>query len=62
MAELKEKLKEIIKPHTNPFEEGRRTSVDLREYYGAKNRKGESFSFKGLSTIDTYNLILKHFK
>ena len=61
MPELKEKLKEIVKPHINPFEEGKRTSVDIREAEGGNNGRSETISFKGLNVEETAKIILEYF-
>ena len=56
------KLKQIIGPHlTNPFTEGKKTAVDLRESEDSKNGKSKSFSFIGLEPSEVRTIIVNHF-
>ena len=55
--------KEIIKKQNlDPFIGGKKTSINVRDAIGAKNLKSETISFYGMSTEETYNLILKKLK
>ncbi len=53
-------LKRIIS-EANPdlFYNGRTTTVEVREYYDRKNGKSMSFSFRGLSPIETKRIIME---
>ena len=48
----------VIKDKINPFPEGVRTSIYIRDAIGAKNLKTETVSFYGLTTKEVYDLIL----
>jgi hypothetical protein len=53
-------LKGIIRnQHLSIFEEGRITSVQLRESRDGKNGVSTSFHFKGMSAKDTHDLFMK---
>lgn len=49
---------ENVKVPVTAFKGGM-TNIQIREAIGGKNLKAISFSFKGLSTRDTYNLIVE---
>ena len=51
-------VKLVIKDKINPFPEGVRTSIYIRDAIGAKNLKTETVSFYGLTTKEVYDLIL----
>lgn len=55
-------VRTVIKDKINPFPEGVRTSIHIRDAVGAKNLKCETVSFYGLTTKEVYNLILKKLK
>jgi hypothetical protein len=55
-------VRTVIKDKINPFPEGIRTSIHIRDAIGAKNLKSETLSFYGLEPKEVYNLILKELK
>lgn len=44
----------------SPFQTGKVTNIEVREGIGSKNGKSKSISFKGLTTDETYNLIIDY--
>lgn len=55
-------VRELIKDKINPFPEGIRTSIHIRDAIGSQNLKSETVSFYGLSTKQVYDLILKNIR
>lgn len=54
-----EKVKNIIeKCNLSPFQEGKSTMITFREAKGGINGKAKNVSFKGLTVLETYNLII----
>lgn len=53
-------LKEVMKPHVEPFTKGFSLAINIRESIGSKNGKSISFSFKGLNPQQVLNIIVKH--
>lgn len=59
MNKVIEHCKNTIKAQNiDPFSEGSKTSIHVRKAIGSKNLESKSISFIGLSTEDTYNLIV----
>ena len=54
-------LKSLIKDKANPFAEGKRTAIDVREYIGGNPLKSEAFSFHGLDPQEVEQLILTNY-
>jgi hypothetical protein len=62
IKELKEELKTILEPFlNNPYADGKKTAVDLRESENSKNGISESFSFKGINPDKVREIIFNHF-
>jgi hypothetical protein len=53
-----EQLKDNLKWHTSPFRSGVKTQVLIRESNQGENGRSVTFSFYGLDTNQTYDLIL----
>ncbi len=61
--EAMNKVKSIIDGKgLSVFLTGNRTRIDFRDCIGGKNGKSKALSFRGLSTKETYSLILNAIK
>jgi len=52
----------ISKQGISPFQDGFVTSLNMREFLGGTAKKSKSISFKGLTTQETFDLIINHVK
>lgn len=52
----------IRKQHPDVFAEGRRTTVEIRDYIDGKNGAIVSFNFKGLSPKAVWDIFVKELK
>jgi len=50
----------VTKQNLSIFQSGRLTRIEIRDCTGSHNGKMTSLSFKGLSTEETYDLIVNH--
>jgi len=61
MQEVEDMCKMLIaKKNLSVFEKGLVTSINMREFLGATAKKAKSISFRGLSTKETYDIIINH--
>lgn len=61
MDEVEEFCTRIIRENVkaDPFIEGKKTMINIRESTDGKNGKAKNISFRGLSPKETHNLLLK---
>lgn len=52
----------IRKQHLDIFSEGKRTTVEIRDYIDGKNGKMVSFNFKGLSPMAVWTIFTEEIK
>lgn len=63
MQEVEDMCKSLIsKQNISVFEKGFVTSINLREFLGATAKKSKSISFRGLTTKETFDIIITHLK